>query len=432
MPEEFAAVVDLERDIWGPGTTRSCRCRSCHRRQAWRHSRAPSRTIAWLDSVLAAGIKTASRVSGRTCSAWSTSSERRRRSGAEAPATRADAGDGARPHRVDLRPDAGVERTPNFAKLGVVVEEHEENVYGESTSPLHKGNPTDRFVAEWWVREPRVEERLRGAVPLASVLVVEPANRTRPAGEWLEPTSVDLSLEARRISVEIPTGFTEMLASAPDLALEWRMATRRLFTTFARAYRAVEFFLNREAGRVHTASQELTSPNSKFQILNSVAWSSDRRASHGVRGPGSRRSQSTAPTWRRGHRSPDRSCACRTTGCPALGLRRRTQSQHCPCRGDCRRAPTTPAKMDPRLAPARAGCRFRAAAASRVRSIRKLRPPRARPPVPRSRAGQHRGAPGERCGNPVVHRPHVVPAGGDRPKRWRARRVSAPRRHRWP
>src|SRR6266404_3318063 len=68
----------------------------------------------------------------------------------------------------------------NFAKRGVVVEEYEENVYGESTSPLHKGNPTDRFVAEWWVREARVEERLRGAVPLASVLVVEPANRTRP------------------------------------------------------------------------------------------------------------------------------------------------------------------------------------------------------------------------------------------------------------
>jgi predicted GNAT superfamily acetyltransferase len=136
----------------------------------------------------------------------------------------------------------------NFAKLGVVAEEYEENVYGESSSPLHRGNPTDRFVAEWWVREPRVEERLRGAAPLASVLVVEPANRTRPAGEWLEPAAVDLSLEARRISVEIPTGFTEMLSNAPDLALEWRMTTRRLFTTyFSRGYRAVEFFLNREA-----------------------------------------------------------------------------------------------------------------------------------------------------------------------------------------
>jgi predicted GNAT superfamily acetyltransferase len=134
----------------------------------------------------------------------------------------------------------------NFAKLGVIAEEYEVNVYGESTSPLHKGNPTDRFVAEWWVREPRVAEKLRGAVPLAPVLTVEPAGRSRPAGEWLEPAAIDLVLEAKRISVEIPTGFTQMLADAPDLALEWRMATRDLFTTyFARGYRAVEFFLDR-------------------------------------------------------------------------------------------------------------------------------------------------------------------------------------------
>ena len=37
----------------------------------------------------------------------------------------------------------------NFAKLGIVVEEYEENIYGESSSPLHSGTPTDRFVAEW-------------------------------------------------------------------------------------------------------------------------------------------------------------------------------------------------------------------------------------------------------------------------------------------
>lgn len=134
----------------------------------------------------------------------------------------------------------------NFAKLGVIAEEYEENVYGESSSPLHKGNPTDRFVAEWWIRTPRVEQRLAGSVPLASVLTVEPANRTQAASEWLEPVALDLSLDAHRISVEIPTDFTGMLGRAPDLALAWRMATRQLFTTyFARGYRAVEFFLDR-------------------------------------------------------------------------------------------------------------------------------------------------------------------------------------------
>ena len=48
----------------------------------------------------------------------------------------------------------------NFARLGVVVEEYEENIYGESSSPLHRGTPTDRFVAEWRLREPHVERRI--------------------------------------------------------------------------------------------------------------------------------------------------------------------------------------------------------------------------------------------------------------------------------
>lgn len=134
----------------------------------------------------------------------------------------------------------------NFTKLGIVVEEYEENIYGESSSLLHKGNPTDRFVAEWWIRDDRVARRLAGEAPLASALTVEPANRTKPVGEWLEPAAIDLTLDARRVAIEIPMGFTEMLSRAPDLALAWRLATRELFTAYlGRGYRVVEFFLDR-------------------------------------------------------------------------------------------------------------------------------------------------------------------------------------------
>jgi predicted GNAT superfamily acetyltransferase len=138
----------------------------------------------------------------------------------------------------------------NFTKLGVEAGEYEENIYGASSSPLHKGNPTDRFVAAWWIRTERVERRLAGEAPLASVLTREPVNRVREAGGWLEPGPVDLALDAPRLTVTIPTGFTDMLGRAPDLAMEWRMATREMFTTcFARGYRAVEFFLDRQRGR---------------------------------------------------------------------------------------------------------------------------------------------------------------------------------------
>ena len=142
----------------------------------------------------------------------------------------------------------------NFAKLGVVVEEYEENIYGESSSLLHRGSPTDRFVAEWHLNEPHVERRTgeRGG-PLmrdASVGSAPVVNPSRQAGEWLAPTAGQLDRDDRRVLVEIPVGFTEMQAEVPQLALEWRMETRRVFQAyFERHYRVVDFFLSREARR---------------------------------------------------------------------------------------------------------------------------------------------------------------------------------------
>ena len=45
----------------------------------------------------------------------------------------------------------------NLHKLGVIVREYEENVYGHSTSRLHQGLPTDRFVAEWRLKADRAK-----------------------------------------------------------------------------------------------------------------------------------------------------------------------------------------------------------------------------------------------------------------------------------
>jgi predicted GNAT superfamily acetyltransferase len=143
----------------------------------------------------------------------------------------------------------------NFTKLGVVVEEYAVNIYGVSGSPLHGGNPTDRFVADWWIRKPHVERRIapaaQGSIPAMvmrdqGVADAGRVNRAEPVGEWLECGNVALALEARRVVVEIPMGFTDMLSKAPDLALAWRMSTREIFTAyFGRGYRAVEFFLDR-------------------------------------------------------------------------------------------------------------------------------------------------------------------------------------------
>ena len=85
------------------------------------------------------------------------------------------------------------------------------------------------------------------AAEAASAPVV---NRTRPSGEWLACESYDLNCAERRLWVEIPMGFTEMQARNTELALDWRMATRTIFTSyFTRGYRAVDFALDKPAQR---------------------------------------------------------------------------------------------------------------------------------------------------------------------------------------
>jgi len=142
----------------------------------------------------------------------------------------------------------------NFARLGVIVEQYEEDVYGPSTSPLHAGTPTDRFVAEWRLSAPHVERRISTpGAPLvrdSSVMTAISVNHAQDKGEWLEPSSPRLEATERRLVVEIPTDFTEMQRRQPGLAMEWRLATRSIFQTYLRrGYRIVDFLLAREARR---------------------------------------------------------------------------------------------------------------------------------------------------------------------------------------
>jgi len=48
----------------------------------------------------------------------------------------------------------------NFVRLGAVARRYIPNCYGVTTSPLHAGLPTDRLVAEWWLKSDRVKSVL--------------------------------------------------------------------------------------------------------------------------------------------------------------------------------------------------------------------------------------------------------------------------------
>ena len=51
----------------------------------------------------------------------------------------------------------------NLTRLGAIARRYVINQYGASSSPLHGGLPTDRLVAEWWLRSRRVDDLLAGA-----------------------------------------------------------------------------------------------------------------------------------------------------------------------------------------------------------------------------------------------------------------------------
>jgi predicted GNAT superfamily acetyltransferase len=50
----------------------------------------------------------------------------------------------------------------NIEKLGAIARRYNINQYGITSSPLQGGLPTDRLVAEWWLKSKRVDSILKG------------------------------------------------------------------------------------------------------------------------------------------------------------------------------------------------------------------------------------------------------------------------------
>ncbi len=110
----------------------------------------------------------------------------------------------------------------NIERLGAIVRHYIPNLYGRSSSPLHAGLPTDRLVAEWWVRSQRVE----------SVL----------AGKRVAPT-------AHLERIAIPAEIRAICRDDPPSAEKIQTTVRHQFlANFAAGRAAVGFEFNQEEG----------------------------------------------------------------------------------------------------------------------------------------------------------------------------------------
>jgi len=130
----------------------------------------------------------------------------------------------------------------NLNRLGAVVVEHVENMYGESNSTLHAGLGTDRFVVEWRLGDEAVLRAIAGPEPAgATVFATSPVvnNTLRPP-----PAS------GSRVRIEIPADIYGVLESAPEQAAEWRARTRGAFQQYlSQGYRVATFYRDRATGR---------------------------------------------------------------------------------------------------------------------------------------------------------------------------------------
>jgi predicted GNAT superfamily acetyltransferase len=148
----------------------------------------------------------------------------------------------------------------NLQVLGGIGASYGVDIYGALSGPLHRGTPTDRLIIEWRIDAPHVRRRYetrrisdsgsrfltaRSAEIVDAPAVIDVVERDG----WIQAGSVRPVRDERRFLVPIPPRFLEMQHGATRVALAWRLAVREVMTdAFARGYRAVDFFLNRDKG----------------------------------------------------------------------------------------------------------------------------------------------------------------------------------------
>jgi predicted GNAT superfamily acetyltransferase len=128
----------------------------------------------------------------------------------------------------------------NLRKLGCIALEYEVNVYGETSSPLHHGMPTDRLIAHWPIPPYTKTRQDWTELPQPPALIT----RTKKVEEDLiiiEDARLDASDEF--LFVEIPTQIQKVKSKSSQAALDWRLKTREIFLGYLHRNYIVYSFL---------------------------------------------------------------------------------------------------------------------------------------------------------------------------------------------
>lgn len=131
----------------------------------------------------------------------------------------------------------------NLKKLGCVAMEYEVNIYGETSSPLHMGTPTDRLIVHWPIPAQQKSLPQWNDLPQPPALVTS----TRKLDEdVLLIEDVNLSATEEFLFLEIPVSIHKVMSYSKDAALRWRFKTRECFSHYLENGYLVYSFLHQD------------------------------------------------------------------------------------------------------------------------------------------------------------------------------------------
>ena len=95
----------------------------------------------------------------------------------------------------------------NLNRLGAICRRYVPNLYGITTSPLHRGIPTDRLIAEWFLDSPRVIAAING---LGAERIDAPGKVELPSG--LAAAREECVEQVQRLQARVRKEFTDWFA----------------------------------------------------------------------------------------------------------------------------------------------------------------------------------------------------------------------------
>jgi chorismate synthase len=152
----------------------------------------------------------------------------------------------------------------NLRHLGATSREFLPDLYGRTSSALHHGLATDRLLARWELRNPRVRGLAAGKSTKSSSAQAVRLNDVRLQGGLPVSSDPQLDRDAPRLLLLVPSDWDALCRADLGLAREWQDVVRRSFeAAFRHDYAATDVATLPDAPGVAYVLEKLTASPSR-------------------------------------------------------------------------------------------------------------------------------------------------------------------------